>query len=84
MFFKSTILSGLHGALPIILILTNKNVALIYIQSQFVNHKKKKTNKKGIVYRQGVSNINCSSIAFTFMLAVFHSHSPLLIIASPY
>ena len=82
MFFKSTILSGLHGALPIILILTNKNVALIYIQSQFVNHKKK--NKKGIVYRQGVPNINCSSIVFTFMLAVFHSHSPLLIIASPY
>lgn len=45
MFFKSTILSGLHGALPIILILTNKNVALIYIQSQFVNHKKKKQNR---------------------------------------
>lgn len=81
MFFKSTILSGLHGALSIILILTNKNVALIYIQSQFVNHQK---NKTGIVYRQGVPNINFSSIVFTFMLAVFHSHSPLLIIASPY
>ena len=46
MFFKSTILSGLHGALPIILILTNKNVALISIQSQFVNHKKK--TKQGL------------------------------------
>lgn len=73
MFFKSAILSGLDGALSIILILTNKNVALIYIQSQFVNLKEnKQTNKKGIVYRQGVPNINCSSFVFTLMLAVFH------------
>ena len=81
MFFKSTILSGLHGALPIILILTNKNVALIYIQSQFVNHKKKQNRD---CVPSGSSQHKLLSIVFTFMLAVFHSHSPLLIIASPY